>query len=75
MPIDTSHVARIQAVLRLLADIEPARAALVLEDAYVACLAGLSFGLTMPEIVEHGCAVIDEIVSENGTRPPAGHQG
>lgn len=75
MPIDVAHVARIKAVLRPLGEIEPARAMLALEDAYVACAAGLALGLTMPEIIENACDCIDEILIKNDTSSPAGSQG
>lgn len=72
MPIDAAHVARIQAVLRLLGEIEPARAMLVLEDAYIACATGLAFGLAMPQIIENACDCIDEILQEHGPSSQAG---
>lgn len=72
MPIDAVHVARIQAALRSLGEIEPARAMLVLEDAYVACAMGRKLGLTMPQIIENACDCIDEVLQDNGPSSQAG---
>ena len=64
------HLTAIQAVLSALPDdLTAVRAALVCEDAYIACSAGAVLGLSLPQIRAQCLQLLTEVLTDVG--PPA----